>query len=254
VNLSIGVGKRDGIRPADIVGSIANEADVPGREIGPIDIREDVTIVGIPEKYKDQVLEKTARAKFRGRPLNVRVASASEGAAARPARAAKPFAPRDRDAAPRERSSRPFVRRDDEAPRDRVVRAYQRDENRERPAPRPYKRDDAPRERSAAPARAERAPYRSTRPAAGRDERPGGYRSERPSGGGFAKKTFGAPAGDREKRSYPPKREGYVSRGPARSEGAGGEGPKKKFFSGFAGGKSRDSKPAGRPPFKKKPR
>src|SRR5258705_2813238 len=40
VRLSMAVATRDGVRPADVVGSIANEADVPGRDIGPIDIRE----------------------------------------------------------------------------------------------------------------------------------------------------------------------------------------------------------------------
>ncbi|HEX7419535.1 MAG TPA: DEAD/DEAH box helicase, partial [Thermoanaerobaculia bacterium] len=45
VRLSMSVGKRDGIRPADVVGSIANEADVPGRDIGPIEIQDAVTYV-----------------------------------------------------------------------------------------------------------------------------------------------------------------------------------------------------------------
>jgi ATP-dependent RNA helicase DeaD len=74
VRLSIAVGKRDGIRPADIVGSIANEADIPGKDIGPIEIREEVTYVGLPSRYASRVIERTARAKFRGRPLNVQIA------------------------------------------------------------------------------------------------------------------------------------------------------------------------------------
>ena len=93
VRLSIAVGKNDGIRPADIVGSIANEADVPGRDIGPIDIRDDVTIVVIPERYRDQVLAKVAGAKFRGRPLNIRLAGSgteSTRPSARPPRASLP--------------------------------------------------------------------------------------------------------------------------------------------------------------------
>ncbi|HYM59837.1 MAG TPA: DEAD/DEAH box helicase [Thermoanaerobaculia bacterium] len=77
VRLSMAVGKRDGIRPADIVGSIANEADVPGRDIGPIDIRDEITIVVIPEKYRDQVLAKVAGKRFRGRPLDVQLAGDS---------------------------------------------------------------------------------------------------------------------------------------------------------------------------------
>jgi len=78
VRLSMAVGRQDGIRPADIVGSIANEADVPGREIGPIEILDDVTYVGIPERYVEVVLAKVAKKKFRGRTLNIRVARDGE--------------------------------------------------------------------------------------------------------------------------------------------------------------------------------
>ena len=61
VRLSMAVGRRDGIRPADVVGSIANEADIPGRDIGPIDIQDDVTYVGIPERYVEVVIEKVGK-------------------------------------------------------------------------------------------------------------------------------------------------------------------------------------------------
>ena len=85
VTLSMAVGRANGIRPADIVGSIANEADIPGREIGPIDIQEDITYVGIPQRFVEVVLEKVGRAKFRGRSLNLRVAQAGAQTARRPA-------------------------------------------------------------------------------------------------------------------------------------------------------------------------
>jgi ATP-dependent RNA helicase DeaD len=93
VTLQLAVGKRDGIRPADIVGSIANEANVPGRDIGPIEIREETTFVGIPARYVDQVLDKVGKKRFRGRALNVRVAAAQEGRTPSSAHAAKPRAP-----------------------------------------------------------------------------------------------------------------------------------------------------------------
>ncbi|HVS33653.1 MAG TPA: DEAD/DEAH box helicase [Thermoanaerobaculia bacterium] len=79
VRLSMSVGKRDGIRPADVVGSIANEADIPGRDIGPIDIRDDVTYVFVPSTSVGQVLERVGRAKFKGRPVNLRLAGPHEG-------------------------------------------------------------------------------------------------------------------------------------------------------------------------------
>ncbi len=77
VRLQMSVGKRDGIRPADVVGSIANEADIPGREIGPIEIREDVTYVGVPERYVERVLEKVGRKRFRGRAVQLKKAEAA---------------------------------------------------------------------------------------------------------------------------------------------------------------------------------
>jgi ATP-dependent RNA helicase DeaD len=78
VRLSMAVGKRDGIRPADVVGSIANEADVPGRDIGPIEIRDEITYVTVPERFVEAILDKVGPAKFRGRPVNIQVAGAGE--------------------------------------------------------------------------------------------------------------------------------------------------------------------------------
>jgi len=75
VRLSMALGKRDGIRPADVVGSIANEAGISGSEIGPIEIRDEVTYVSIPLRYRDDVLAKLGGTRFRGRPVNLRVAA-----------------------------------------------------------------------------------------------------------------------------------------------------------------------------------
>ena len=88
VRLSMSVGRREGIRPADIVGSIANEADIPGREIGPIDIQDEVTYVGIPERYVERVIAAVGRKKFRGTSLNVRVATGEAKPPSRPRRPA----------------------------------------------------------------------------------------------------------------------------------------------------------------------
>jgi ATP-dependent RNA helicase DeaD len=70
--LSMAIGRRDGIRPADVVGSIANEAGLRGTDIGPIDIRDDITYVTVPAAAADHVIEKVGRAKFKGKPVNMR--------------------------------------------------------------------------------------------------------------------------------------------------------------------------------------
>jgi ATP-dependent RNA helicase DeaD len=74
VRLRMNVGKRDGIRPADVVGSIANEAGIAGRDIGPIEIRDDVTYVSVPAEVVDHVIKSVARSRFHGRAVSLRVA------------------------------------------------------------------------------------------------------------------------------------------------------------------------------------
>jgi len=90
VRLFIPAGSRAGVRPADIVGAIANEADVPGKAIGAIDIYDSFTFVEVPARYGPQVLERMAKATIRGRQVEVRVArpdqTAPAGEARRPER------------------------------------------------------------------------------------------------------------------------------------------------------------------------
>ncbi|MFP5285573.1 MAG: DEAD/DEAH box helicase [Thermoanaerobaculia bacterium] len=99
VRLFLDAGSRAGIRPADIVGAIANEAGVPGKAIGSIDIYDRFTFVEIPSQYRDQVLTKMARATSRGRPVDIRLATPERGRGDRDQR--------DREERGRPRPSRP---------------------------------------------------------------------------------------------------------------------------------------------------
>lgn len=74
VRLFIDAGRKDGVRPADIVGAIANEARVPGREIGAIDIYDRFSFVDIPERYRDAVLAAMSRTTLVGQPVTIKVA------------------------------------------------------------------------------------------------------------------------------------------------------------------------------------
>ncbi|HEV7767450.1 MAG TPA: DEAD/DEAH box helicase [Thermoanaerobaculia bacterium] len=125
ITLSMSVGRNNGIRPADVVGSIANEADIPGREIGPIDIQDDVTYVGIPQRYVDVVLEKVGKARFRGRAVNLKVALPGSQTSRRPSR---PSGPDPRGPRPRPMGSDPRPRPSGSGPRD-----YNRPEGSGRP-------------------------------------------------------------------------------------------------------------------------
>jgi ATP-dependent RNA helicase DeaD len=72
--LFIGVGRRRGIRPGDIVGAIAGEARIPGEAIGAIEIADQFTLVEIADQYAEQVLRVMRDATIKGRPVSVRLA------------------------------------------------------------------------------------------------------------------------------------------------------------------------------------
>ena len=63
------VGRDDNVRPADIVGAIANEAGVPGRAVGAIDLYERFSFVEVPENLAERVLKALKRTTLRGRKI-----------------------------------------------------------------------------------------------------------------------------------------------------------------------------------------
>ncbi len=83
VRLFVDAGREAGIRPGDIVGAIAGEADIPGRVIGAIDIHPRFTFVEIPAEYVDRVLERMRDVEIRGEPIVVKVATPRDGPSGR---------------------------------------------------------------------------------------------------------------------------------------------------------------------------
>jgi ATP-dependent RNA helicase DeaD len=65
------VGRLHGVQAGNIVGAIANEAGLDGSEINGIKVREDHTLVRLPEGMPPEVLERLGRVKVRGRPLAI---------------------------------------------------------------------------------------------------------------------------------------------------------------------------------------
>jgi len=59
VRLSLGRGRAHGVMPGEIVGAIASRAEIPGSVIGKILIRQENTLVDIPEEYVSRVLGQT---------------------------------------------------------------------------------------------------------------------------------------------------------------------------------------------------
>ncbi|WP_051914342.1 DEAD/DEAH box helicase [Thermorudis peleae] len=67
VRLVLAVGRRDGVAPGDIVGAIANEARIPGRVIGRIQIDEQQSTVDVPADVAEQVLRALEHTRLRGK-------------------------------------------------------------------------------------------------------------------------------------------------------------------------------------------
>ena len=98
--LFLRVGRRDGVRPADLVGAIANEAGVPGDAIGDIDLYDTFSFVEVPEDMSDIVRAALNATTIRGRQPRVTLARPDESWPA----------PAGRDEAPPRDGRRPFER------------------------------------------------------------------------------------------------------------------------------------------------
>jgi ATP-dependent RNA helicase DeaD len=73
VRLHIGLGRKSGVRPADLVGAIANEAGISGRDIGNIELGNGFALVEVPESSAESIVAALTGAKIRGQRVQVRL-------------------------------------------------------------------------------------------------------------------------------------------------------------------------------------
>lgn len=102
----IEVGHAHGVKPANIVGAIANEAGLDSKYIGRIDIQDDYTVLDLPEGMPKELLMHLKKVWVSGQQLRIHKVGEGESEAPRkfkPAGArtgpprppsAKPFSPR----------------------------------------------------------------------------------------------------------------------------------------------------------------
>lgn len=74
IRLVMDVGRMSGLQPGDIVGAIANEADVPGSVIGAIEILDRMSFVDVRAEYLGQILGRMSGGFIRKREANLRIA------------------------------------------------------------------------------------------------------------------------------------------------------------------------------------
>ena len=70
--LFIGSGRASGIRPQDLVGAIAGETSLSGRDIGAIEIADRFSLVEVPEAAADDVIAVMRNASIKGKRTTVR--------------------------------------------------------------------------------------------------------------------------------------------------------------------------------------
>jgi ATP-dependent RNA helicase DeaD len=75
----VGLGRAAGIRPKDLVGAIANESSVAGREIGAIEIAHRFALVEVPAAKADEVIRALRATTIKGRRATVRRDKAQGG-------------------------------------------------------------------------------------------------------------------------------------------------------------------------------
>ncbi len=72
VRLYIGAGRSAGVRPQDLVGAIAGEAGISGRDVGAIDIADRFSLVEVPESVVGAVIRALRASTIKGKKVTVR--------------------------------------------------------------------------------------------------------------------------------------------------------------------------------------
>jgi len=72
VRLYLSIGRRRGLRPADLVGAMSNEAKIPGGSIGAIEISDQFSLVEVPESLADHVIRAMSDSRIKGRSFSIR--------------------------------------------------------------------------------------------------------------------------------------------------------------------------------------
>jgi ATP-dependent RNA helicase DeaD len=84
VTYRLEVGNNDGISPSNIVGAIANEADIESRFIGEIKLHDDYSTVDLPEGMPADLLNHLKKVRVCAKPMRISVLGGSTSDSAQP--------------------------------------------------------------------------------------------------------------------------------------------------------------------------
>lgn len=92
--LVLDAGRRRGVRPGDIVKSIAGDAGIPGSDIGNIDVQADATFIEVRSTVASKVLEHAAIVTLRAGDANLSLARPKDAKSTRAPDERAPYVPR----------------------------------------------------------------------------------------------------------------------------------------------------------------
>ena len=72
VTLCINGGRKDKVRPGDILGALTGSKEIPGKQIGQIDLFDTLTYVAVERAIAKQALKVLSEGKIKGRKFRVR--------------------------------------------------------------------------------------------------------------------------------------------------------------------------------------
>lgn len=75
VRLFINIGKKQKVKPGDILGAIAGESGISGDLVGAIDMYDKYTFAEVPEEYGKKVLASMKNAKIKGKAIHIEPAN-----------------------------------------------------------------------------------------------------------------------------------------------------------------------------------
>lgn len=71
VRFHVNVGKKQGIRPGDILGAVAGECDIPGSDIGEIEVLENFSFFNVASEHQHRILKRMEGAQIKGQNVAV---------------------------------------------------------------------------------------------------------------------------------------------------------------------------------------
>ena len=78
VRLFLNVGKKDKVRPGDILGALAGESGLPGSVVGDIDMYDSYSFVNVPANYSEKIIDSVSGCKIKGKKVHIEEANGKQ--------------------------------------------------------------------------------------------------------------------------------------------------------------------------------